>query len=785
MTDREIDQNKERSEVKTFPVPFTSVEVKENTNSNIRASSQITKKQLISKAIIYHQQGNLLEASKYYQRCIKHGINDYKVFSNYGLILKEVGKLKEAEILLRKAINLKDDNADVHFNLGLVYRILGKLEDARNCFIKAIDVEPNLVEAYLNLGLIFEDIGNKEKAEIIYRKAININPNFPDIYIKLSKILIDNDRLEEGEVLLKKAITIKPDFAGAYLNMGLIQRNLNKFQESEISLQKALQLDPNLDKAYLNLGLLHNDLGRYKEALKFTLKAIQINPKNPISLINLGMIYNNLNNIYQAEETTKKAIYINPNSSSAHFNIAEFQLKLGKFNEAKKSLKKSLDLEPEKIHRLSTFIIILQKLSCWDEIEAYKESIYKIGIEGKAINPMSLLYLEDNPLRELQRSIKFNNDLSIKISASFDYDKKEKINIGYFSSDFRNHAVSHLLVRILELHDKSKFQIYAYSLSNKNDNYTKRIKDAVFRFRGIYNLSNDEIIKQVREDKIDIAIDLNGFTNKNRISIFYQRLAPIQINYLGYPGSLGSKAYDYIIADRILIPEENKKFFIEKVIYHPTCFMPHDNTKKISNKIFTREELGLPIDGFVFTCFNAIQKITRREFNVWMRLLQKVEGSVLWLMKPHKSSIDNIYHELNRNKIDKEKIIFAERMNLDQHLSRHSCADLFLDTFNFNAGTTAADALWTGLPLITLIGKSYSARMAASVLNACNLNELVTTNVSDYESLAYEIATNKDKLNNLRIKIKNNIDCNFFDSEKFTLDLEELYIKAKESTANK
>ena len=259
-------------------------------------------------------------------------------------------------------------------------------------------------------------------------------------------------------------------------------------------------------------------------------------------------------------------------------------------------------------------------------------------------------------------------------------------------------------------------------------------------------------------------------------SIFSYRLAPFQINYFGYPGTTGSKSFDYIIADKVLIPEESKKFYTEKVLYLPDTLLPpmHNKEFTVKNK-FSREELGLPLDGFVFTCFNNIKKITRREFNIWIRLLKRIDKSVLWLAKPHESAINNIMTEVTNFDIKKERIIFAERMNLEDHSCRHFCGDLFLDTFNYNAGATANIALASGLPIITLAGKSYSARMAASILSAYGLNELITNNESEYETLAYQLATNKKKLNDISRKVKNNLDCSFFDANKYTHDLEVIY----------
>ncbi len=673
MTDRKIDKKKKSSGIKTFPVPYFSEEIEENTEITTNKITNSSKQEIISQAIKLQLQGNTLQAKRYYQSLINQGLNDYIVFSNYGAILKDHGKLKEAEIFYRKAIEIKPDVAILYSNLGVILKDLGKSKEAESSQRKAIELNPNLAIAYSNLSNILCDRGKLKEAEFLQRKSIKLNPKLHNSYYNLGNILRDIGNSEEAEKLYRKAIILKPDFTDAYCNLG------NLLSE------------------------------------------------------------------------------------------------VGKLNEAKDLFLKCIDLDPKSIHHLSNLITTLSKLCMWDELENYSSSINRLGIEGKSIEPMRLMYLEDNPLNDLKRAKKFNLEHRTKTFENIIYPKNKQIRIGYFSSDFRNHPISHLLSRVIELHDNSRFRIYAYSLNKVNDEYTNRVRKAVFCFREISNLSDIEIVELARNDQIDIAVDLNGYTQYNRMKIFSYRVAPIQINYLGYTGTLGSDYFDYILADKVIIPEENKKFYSEKVLYLPNSSIPHDDQRFISYNKYNREELGLPSDGFIFTCFNSIQKITKNEFKIWMRLLHKVEKSVIWLIKPHKVAMENIYSYATKYGIEKEKIIFADRMKLDDHLSRHSCADLFLDTFNFNAVTTANFSLSAGLPLITTQGKSHSSRMASSILKACDLNELVTQNHLGYENLAYELATKKEKLNRIKEKLKNKKDLSFFNSYKFVKDLETIY----------
>ena len=481
----------------------------------------------------------------------------------------------------------------------------------------------------------------------------------------------------------------------------------------------------------------------------------------------------------EAELYARKAIELKSDFVGAHLNLGLILKELGKLKEAKQEFKKCIELEPNETNYHSNLLSILSSLCSWDEMEEYLAHLNHIEKVSEAnTNPFVLMHLEDDLENELKRAIKFSQSTKRDPLPNLTSYSHSKINIGYFSSDFRNHPVSFVLTRVLELHDSSRFNIYAYSLSKQSDDYTERIKNAVYCFRDVSDLNDIEIVNIARNDQIDIAIDLNGITKLNRKYIFDYRVAPIQVNYFGYPGTMGSKSFDYIIANKILIPEENKKFYTEKVLYLPDNINPIDDTVQINNGKFSREELGLPKDSFVFTCFNRIEKITRNEFNIWMRLLKKIDKSVLWLIKPHQEAIRNLYSEFKKQGINKERIIFAERMSLNDHLSRHQYGDLFLDTFNYNVGTTGQLSLWAGLPIVTLAGKTYNSRAGAYFLNSCNLNDLITYNEHDYESLAYELATNKEKLAQIRNKLKNK-ESHSFDSHTYTKELEKIYTNIK------
>ena len=353
----------------------------------------------------------------------------------------------------------------------------------------------------------------------------------------------------------------------------------------------------------------------------------------------------------------------------------------------------------------------------------------------------------------------------------------KKIRIGYYSADFREHAMSYLLANLFEQHDKSKFELIAFSFgSEKNDEIKNRISNSFDKFVDVNSKSDKEIYKLSKDFKIDIAVDLMGFTQNSRFNIFIQRCAPIQVNYLGYPGTSGANCIDYLIADKILIPKENQKYFSEKIVYMPDSYQVNDSKRKISDKVFTKKELNLPKDGFVFCCFNQSYKITPYVYDIWMKLLKRVDGSVLWLIKDSDIGSHNLKKEAQKRGVEPDRIIFAEKMSNSEHLARHRLADLFIDTFPYTAHTTCSDALWSGLPVITKMGESFVSRVSASLLTAIGLPELITKTEKDYEELTFKIARDKSLLNEIKKKLnKNRLIKPLFNTKLFTKNIESAF----------
>ena len=415
----------------------------------------------------------------------------------------------------------------------------------------------------------------------------------------------------------------------------------------------------------------------------------------------------------------------------------------------------------------------------WNSVDEFLPWIKDLGINGGSVDPYKLLHLDDDPKKNLKRALNRYEEIYRRNSISIIKKKHKKIRLGYFSADFRSHPVMRLIAKVLELHDKSKFELFAYSFCMKQeDNYTLRVKNSFNSFKNIKELNESDSVQLARDDDLDIAIDLMGYTKNNRLGIFCNRVAPIQISYLGYPGTTGSKEMDYIIADQIVIPNEQKQFYSEKVVYMKDCYMCFDDTRVVSYKYANRQKLGLPIDSFVLTAFHNPSKITSKEFDCWAEILLRVDKSVLWLTKSNNEVEQNLVNELLNRGICEEKIFFAERIALNsEHLGRHSCGDIFVDTFKYNAHSTAIDALWSGLPVLTLMGNYFSSRVGASLLNSLELEELIAHNEREYIDIAIDLANNKKKLDEIKNKLKElRTTSPLFNSSIFTKKLEDIYL---------
>ena len=637
---------------------------------------------------------------------------------------------------------------------GAANKALGRISDALKSFHKVIDLNPSFADGYNNLGVVYREL----------------------------------DDLDNALEYFNKAIALKPNFAFAYNNRGLIFKDKGKNDHALADYQKALSLDPSYADPYNNIGIIKGKQGDQKVALEFFMKALKLNPNNFETYNNIGTVKLEKLELEEALKIFEKSIALYPHFVMPHFNKGIIYEKLHKRDEAIISYNEALVIRPEFDFARAQKLYQQAHIGDWEGIEQDKPLIPQLGIL-KEIMPLTLLSLDDAPERHKKRAeiLVKNRFLHKPLPSTSKMKEKHKpIRIGYFSSDFKEHPVAYLLARVFEKHDRSQFTVHGYSIkATKKDSMHKRLVAAFDEFKDLSDVSDKEAALTVREDGIDIAIDLNGYTANSRIGIFAYRAAPIQINYLGYPGTIGADFIDYIIADQTLIPEDSMKYYSEKPIYLPHTYMPTDNTREISTKPITRTEMGLPEDSFVFCCFNNNYKITSEEFDIWMRILGQLPNSVLWLRKSNEWSEANFIKEARKRNIDPSRLIFAGKLDMKEHLARHRLADLFLDTFNFNAHTTASEALWAGLPVVTKMGKGFAARVAGSLLKAIDCPELITETKEDYEALIVELSTNPKKLSEIREKVTSNrLSKPLFNTDLYTKNLEDSFKQVYQNHIN-
>lgn len=593
-----------------------------------------------------------------------------------------------------------------------------------------------------------------------------------------AKKLLKNKNIKEAKKVYLKLLKNGYQKVNIFLSLGFIELNENNYKEAIIFFTKAKSLskENNLE---LLLGLVncYLSLREIKKVRIIFDEAIINNPKSELLIFNYAKVEEDLFNFNKAISLYEKGLKLNPKNYKALSNLGGLYQKTKRYLNAIEVYKKAIKLEPQIAH-LKISLLTSKAFACdWSEPNYTREILNKIDTLGQEICPFELLPLEDNPSNHLKRAQYFFDKRYRRVSKNISYSPKKKIRIGYFSADFRKHAVMYLIKGLFKLHNKDQFDIYIYSITPNEDELTDELKKHASVFRNISNISDGNAVNIAREDSLDIAVDLMGYTKNTRLSIFSLRVAPIQISYLGYPGSTGSDCIDYLIADKIIIPDKFRKFYSENVIYMPNCYQCNDTFRKTSEKEFSKTELGLPKDAFVFACFNANNKITSVEFHIWMSLLKKIKNSVLWLYKSNNYSAFNLKKESENRGVQSSRIIFADRVSNEDHLSRIKCADLFLDTFNYNAHTTASDALWSGVPVITKQGESFSARVCSSLLTELSLEELIVKNNVDYEKKAFAIATNKAYLTDLKNRLKqNNISSTLFDTKRFTENLEKIYV---------
>ncbi len=723
----------------------------------------------------------LADALASYDKAIALKPDYAEAFYNRGIALQEFKRLDDALASYDKAIALKPDFAEALHNRGNLLQELKCLDDALDSYDKAIALNPDHADAFYNRGIALQEFKRLDDAVASYDKAIALIPDHAEAFNNRGTALQQLKRLDDALASYDKAIAFKPDYADGYNNRGTAQQELKRPDDALASYDKAIALIPDFAEAFNNRGTALKELKRLDDALESYDKAISLKPDYAEAFNNLGNALQELKRLDDALASYDKAIDLNPNYAEAYNNRGTALKELKRLDDALASYDKAITLKPDFEFLLGTKLHTQMRICDWSDLQNQLNVLTTSIEEGLKITPsFPLLALKDRPELQLQASKIYANEKYIESRIWGDFNTRPadgKIRIGYYSADFHNHATSFLMAELFEAHDAQRFELYGFSFGpDKQDEMRSRVSSGFNHFFDVTKKSDHEVARMSRELGIDIAVDLKGFTQDCRTGIFAEHCAPIQINYLGYPGTLAASYFDYIVADKTLIPQESQKYYSEKIIYLPYSYQVNDSKRKISPKVFTRRELGLPESGFVFCCFNNNYKILPAMFDIWMRLLKTVNGSVLWLLQDNPTVAKNLCIEAELRGVDPSRLVFAPRMKLEEHLARHRFADLFIDTLPCNAHTTASDALWAGLPVLTQMGQSFAARVAASLLNAMDLPELITKTQEEYEARAIELANDSLQLTEIKTRLEQNRETSpLFNGQLFARHIEAAY----------
>jgi predicted O-linked N-acetylglucosamine transferase (SPINDLY family) len=637
------------------------------------------------------------------------------------------------------------------------------------------------ITALLDEALSLCQSGQLVEGQKIYLQILEREPTNIKALSNLASIALHNGNLDESIALFKTSLSIDSTQPIANYNYGMALQKAKEFENALTAYNAAIMLNPNFIQAYNNRGLTHSELKRHEEALTDFNQAIGLNPDYAEAYNNRGLTHSELKRHENALADFNKAIGLNPIYAEAYNNRGLTHSELKRHEDALADFSRAFEINPEIDYLLGHFMHTKMHLCDWEGIDDLVNKTKKaIGNQQKVATPFIIASLIGCPEIQKQNTENYIKATlpSVPLLPKIEQKtKNKKIKLGYFSADFHNHATMHLMAELFEHHDKTHFELIAFSFGpDLHDEWRTRAKSSFDQFIDVRDKSEIEIAELARLLALDIAVDLKGFTQDARTNIFTHRAAPIQVNYLGFPGTMGAGYIDYIIGDHTLIPEDNKNCYSEKIAYLPNSYQANIKNRSISGKTFTRKEMGLPEESFIFCSFNNNYKITPTVFDSWMRILNRVENSVLWLFKTNDTAVKHLKREAEVRGVNSSRLVFASRLPVEEHLKRIQLADLFLDTLPYNAHTTASDALRVGLPILTLVGDAFSSRVAASLLKTFNLQELITSNQNEYESIAVDIAKNPKKLLQLKSKLKDGLTTSsLYNSTLFTQQIESLY----------
>src|SRR5215831_7406634 len=739
---------------------------------------------LHSLGMIEATRGNHAEAVQLMERSMSVQPANIQFVQNYATLLCQLGRYESASAVCLKGFEFDANNGYLLYVAAGALRKQDRLQDSISAFDRLLALAPNHVAGLTERGSALLQLGRYDAALADIDKALALQSGYAEAHVNKGILHGRLKHHDEALAAFDTALKLSPNLANAWLGRGDVFFDLRRNDEALAAYDKALTRRPGLPEAWLGRGNVLSELKRHGEAMAAYERALSLRSDLAEGWLGRGNVLFDLKRADEALSAYDKALSLKPDQAEASAGRGNVLTELKRYGEAVSAYDKALALKPDLVAVQGERLRGRLQLCDWDGLKTEYDHLIQAVRSGKEnVSPFAFLAIEDSAEDQLAcaRSWVRKNyparQPPIWRGERYEHDK---MRIGYVSADFREHPVAYLAAGLFECHDRSRFDVLGLSIGpNDRSDIRRRPERAFDSFVDCAALGVDSIARRIRDAEIDILVDLNGFTQNARPQIFARRPAPVQVNYLGYAGTMGADYIDYIVADPTLVPASHRNGYAEKIAYLPYSYLPHDDVcRAISDRAFARAECGLPEQGFVFSCFNNATKFNPRIFASRMRILKAVEGSVLWLSEPHPSAADNLRKEARAAGVDPARLVFAGRTpSLSDHLARQRLADLFLETLPYNAHTTASDALWAGLPVLTQIGESFAGRVAASLLTTVGVPELIAETEQEFESLALALATKRGMLTSIKRRLaKKRSTTPLFNTKQYTRHLESAYV---------
>lgn len=738
-------------------------------------------KTLLLEAAAHLQHGRRGEAEARLKKILAQNPHHADANHLFGIIAGQRGHFNQACRLIGRAISTRPKAA--YWNdLAAALWQAGRLEEAVDAYDRVLDRHPNQAGLHRNRADILSSLSQFDEALESYEQAIRLNPGDAVTWNNKAITLNSMGLYEQALLAYQRALQLTPQYAGAHYNRGITLATLQRLDDALAAYEQAILYNPVFANAIYNRGILLESVNDPEAALSAYDRAIDINPYHAEAHNNRGNSLRKLGRIEEAIAAYDMAIQLKPEHAEAHNNRANILRGLDRFPEAIEGYCRAMTIDPDHLYAFSNYVDSKLRICEWTDLAEIQKQIENRINNGQSVDPFLALYCNTTAQQQLVCAKRFIDTLFPEPLPPLwqgEMYRHERIRLAYLSSDFHNHATAYLMIELLENHNRDKFEITAISFGpDDHSGYHYRLQQAFDRFLDVNGKDDAEVARLINTLEIDIAIDLKGNTQGSRPGILAHRPAPVQVNYLGYPATMGADFIDYIIVDPVTVPASEQVNFSEQLSHLPDCYQANDSGRVIAERTPMRAECGLPEEGFVFCSFNNNIKITPRFFDIWMRLLDTIPGSVLWLLEDNGFVKANLRMEALARGVSPDRLVFAPRMTIEEHLARQRLADLFLDTLPFNAHTTASDALWAGLPVLTCTGITFAGRVASSLLKAVGLPELVTETSEDYEALAKRLATTPAYLKELRTRLeKNRQSTPLLDSDRFRKNIEAAYLQ--------